>query len=50
MCHSKRHFKKDTMAKERSGYIGQENEKWFATVTFTDSFGKRKIYLGGESV
>jgi len=30
------------MAKERSGYIGQENEKWFARVTFTDSYGKRR--------
>lgn len=42
MCHSKCHFKKDTMAKERSGYIGQENGKWFARVTFTDSHCKRR--------
>ena len=30
------------MAKERSGYIGQEKDKWFARVTFTNSNGKRK--------
>jgi hypothetical protein len=30
------------MAKERSGYIGQENGKWFARVTFTDSHCKRR--------
>ncbi len=42
MCHLKCHFKKDTMAKERSGYIGQENGKWFARITFTDSNGKRR--------
>lgn len=31
------------MSKERQGYIGQENGKWFARVTFTDSFtGKRR--------
>jgi integrase len=30
------------MAKERSGYIGQENGKWFARVTFTDSYCKRR--------
>jgi integrase len=30
------------MAKERNGYIGEENGKWFARVTFTDSLGKRK--------
>jgi hypothetical protein len=30
------------MAKERSGYIGQESGKWFARITFTDSYGKRR--------
>jgi integrase len=30
------------MAKERSGYIGQENGKWFARVTFTDAYGRRR--------
>lgn len=30
------------MAKERNGYIGEENGKWFARITFTDSNGKRK--------
>jgi integrase len=30
------------MAKERQGYIGQENGKWFARITFTDLSGKRQ--------
>jgi hypothetical protein len=30
------------MAKERQGYIGQEKDRWFARVTFTDSSGKRQ--------
>ncbi len=31
------------MSKERQGYIGQDNGKWFARVTFTDLFtGKRR--------
>lgn len=31
------------MSKERQGYIGKANGKWFARITFTDSFtGKRK--------
>lgn len=30
------------MAKERQGYIGQEKDKWFARVTFTDISGKRR--------
>jgi integrase len=31
------------MAKENNGYIGKDkNGKWFARITFTDNFGKRK--------
>ncbi len=30
------------MAKDRTGYIYEENGKWFARITFTDSEGKRR--------
>jgi integrase len=34
--------KGDIMPKERNGYIFEENNKWFARVTFKDSNGKRR--------
>ena len=30
------------MARERSGYVFEQNNKWYARVTFTDSFGKKR--------
>lgn len=30
------------MAKDRSGYTFEENGKWYARITFTDSLGKRR--------
>jgi len=30
------------MAKERTGYVFQNNNKWYARITFTDLSGKRR--------
>ena len=32
----------DIMAKERTGYVFQNNNKWYARITFTDLSGKRR--------
>jgi integrase len=34
--------KDDNMAKDRTGYVFQNNNKWYARITFTDISGKRR--------